>query len=368
MQKAMLHRQQSARQRQAMAPPPIQTVNSPRSSVTGEVINSPLIQPTPPSQRSSPSTTRSPGFMPTGASPTDLPPRQQFHQRQMQLPAFQQQQQRAHNRSMSANTLGHGYSRRSMHMSQQPQNNYYPTSFQKHYDQLGKFTSIACPIPQLLSDPGLILVQIKNMMHTSICLMMLMVTKWIRIASFPTFDFHHNREVIMVWLCKHHLLRRLQLPVMLVICLHYHSITTLCLMLIHLDSVQACISLIHLEDFNKGGRPRIDGIKLLCSIINMSAFQRRCWVSQFKSSSLSRRFAATSLGVLHCQNCISRSFVLCSDMRISHFSTDLRPSFASSATSSHIHVNSALIFPSNIIPILFETPALQPALDQSCIW
>ncbi|KAK5938783.1 hypothetical protein PMZ80_008975 [Knufia obscura] len=149
MQKAMMNRQRSAaRQRPAMAPPPIQTVGQTRANAMGDTVNSPLVQPTPPSQHSSPSTTRSPGFPMQGiASPsTDLQPRQQYPQQRKMQPmpqaAFQQpqqqQQQRSHSRSMSAHTMGQPYSRRSMHVPvSQTQANYYPTSFQKHYDQLG---------------------------------------------------------------------------------------------------------------------------------------------------------------------------------------------------------------------------------------
>ncbi|KAJ9496242.1 hypothetical protein H2202_008200 [Exophiala xenobiotica] len=83
MQKAMLNRQQQARHRPSMAPP-IQTVN-PSSQIAGQrnFAGSPTVQPTPPSQHSSPSTTRSPGFALQGGmnSPaiemTAQPPQQQ---------------------------------------------------------------------------------------------------------------------------------------------------------------------------------------------------------------------------------------------------------------------------------------------------
>ncbi|KAJ9651989.1 hypothetical protein H2198_008768 [Neophaeococcomyces mojaviensis] len=150
MQRAMLNRQQSVRQRPVMAPPPIQTVNqAPRSSIMGDSLNSPNVQPTPPSQHSSPSTTRSPGFPLQGmTSPTadvqQRQPLQQFSQHRQVQPmphnAFQQQA-RQHNRSMSANTVGQSYRNSRMQApAPQVQANYYPTSFQKHYDQLGKST------------------------------------------------------------------------------------------------------------------------------------------------------------------------------------------------------------------------------------
>ncbi|KAL2394260.1 hypothetical protein ABEF92_001347 [Exophiala dermatitidis] len=129
MQKAMLNRQQQARHRPAMAPP-IQT-------------------PTPPSQHSSPSNARSPGFALQGgmASPaTDIsaqhsqqsqPPQQQ--NRPLPQPGSFPSQPRHPARQLSQSDSSQPYPPRTQpnHMMQ---DNYYPTSFQKHYSQLGKLT------------------------------------------------------------------------------------------------------------------------------------------------------------------------------------------------------------------------------------
>lgn len=256
MQKAMLNRQQSARQRSAMAPPPIQTVmQHSRSNLSAEQMNSPLGQPTPPSQRSSPSAIRSPGYPMQGlASPVaDIQPRQQFS-RQRQIPPMSQgnfhPQQRSHNRSLSANTAGQPYPRRSMHVPvSQTQANYYPPSFQKHYDQLGKSTSPS-PFHSLSGSfvrPRLIpLVQTRSTMHKPRCLMMT-PKKWIPTVSFPTSDFLRHLEVMVGWICKHpHRLQQVLRVMLAITCRPCHSIMTQCLMLIHLDSAHRCTFPIHL--------------------------------------------------------------------------------------------------------------------------
>jgi len=253
MQKAMLNRQQSAaRQRPAMAPPPIQTVGqSPRLNVLGEPMNSPRGQPTPPSQRSSPSTTRSPGFPMQGmASPTtDLHPRHQYsQQRQMQpMPqgGFQQQQQRGHNRSVSAHNMGQSYPRRSIHIPvSQTQANYYPTSFQKHYDQLGKSTPIhpfqfllgSCVRPRL--NP---LVQTRSMTLKLICLTMSTATTWIQIASFQISDCRRKPEVALGLECKrHHQRQPLRQAMQVDRYPRIHSNMTPCLMQILLGFLHRC--------------------------------------------------------------------------------------------------------------------------------
>lgn len=254
MQKAMLNRQQSARQRHAMAPPPIQTVNQhPRANVSVEQVNSPLGQPTPPSQRSSPSAIRSPAYPLQGlASPTtDIQPRQQFSQSRPAPPISQTSfppQQRLHNRSMSAHTVGQSYPRRSMHVPvSQTQANYYPPSFQKHYDQLGKSTS-SLPFPFLSGSfvrPRLIpLVQIKSTMHKPKCLMTTL-RRWIQTASFPIFDYLQCQEVTQELGSKHLRLPRPVRPVMqAIICRLSRSIMTLCWTQTHSDSAPRCIFLI----------------------------------------------------------------------------------------------------------------------------
>ncbi|KAL6245624.1 hypothetical protein RBB50_007623 [Rhinocladiella similis] len=123
MQKAMMSRQQQARHRPAMAPP-IQT-------------------PTPPSQHSSPSTARSPGFALQGGmtSPatdmTSQPQHQQPGGRTLPPPLHQNYapQRRVMARSVSNSNAAQGFPPRPQ-PNPTMQDNYYPPSFQKHYSQL----------------------------------------------------------------------------------------------------------------------------------------------------------------------------------------------------------------------------------------
>lgn len=156
MQKAMLSRQQQARNRPVMAPP-IQTVNS-SSQIGGQrnFAGSPTAQPTPPSQQSSPSTARSPGFAMHGgmASPaTDIAGPQQPQQQPQARPLPPQHPSYASQPRSHARTMSHPATTQPYPPRTQPtptvQDNYYPASFQKHYSQLGKLTpsfplSFAC--------------------------------------------------------------------------------------------------------------------------------------------------------------------------------------------------------------------------------
>lgn len=152
MQKAMLNRQQQARHRPAMAPP-IQTVN--HSSQVGAQRNfagSPTAQPTPPSQHSSPSTARSPGFALQGGmtSPaTDMTTQQPHPQQQAPPlpsphPTSYPSQPRVPARSLSNHNASQAFPPHSQ-PHQVIQENYYPASFQKHYSQLGKLTRSIFP-------------------------------------------------------------------------------------------------------------------------------------------------------------------------------------------------------------------------------
>lgn len=250
MQKAMINRQQNAQRRSQMAPPPIQTVNQPpRSNMMAEPVNSPLTQPTPPSQRSSPSTTRSPGYPLGGmASPTaDMQPRQFPQQRQMQpMPQqFGHGPHRGHNRSMSAHTVGQPYPRRSMHIPMsQAQTPYYPTSFQKHYDQLGKSTSLH-PFLLLLGSfvrPRLIsFVQTRNMMHKLICWTTLTAKTLIQTASYRISGCRPKPAVMQELVCKPHLQQQPPRRAMRATpCPQFLSITILCSMQIHLGLAHQC--------------------------------------------------------------------------------------------------------------------------------
>lgn len=254
MQRAMLNRQQSVRQRPVMAPPPIQTVNqAPRSSIMGDSLNSPNVQPTPPSQHSSPSTTRSPGFPLQGmTSPTadvqQRQPLQQFSQHRQVQPmphnAFQQQA-RQHNRSMSANTVGQSYRNSRMQApAPQVQANYYPTSFQKHYDQLGKSTP-TFPLPQPSGSfvrPRLNpLVQTRSTTHKLICLTTSTATMWMLTASFQTSGCLHRLGCTRGWGCRPlHRPRQAPRATPETTYPRYHSIMTRCLMLIRSASAHLC--------------------------------------------------------------------------------------------------------------------------------
>lgn len=195
------------------------------------------------------------------ASPTtDLQPRQQYpQQRQMQpMPqsAFQQQQQRAHNRSMSAHSMGQPYPRRSMHVPvSQTQAAYYPTSFQKHYDQLGKSTPIL-PFQFLLGSfvrPRLNpLVQTRSMTLKLICLTTSTATMWIQIASFPISGCHRKQEAVLGWGCRRlHQRLLLRQAMQAVTCPLSLLITTLCLMQIRSDFQHRCISRIPMVGYSR---------------------------------------------------------------------------------------------------------------------
>lgn len=151
MQKAMLNRQQHGKQRPVIAPP-IQTVNTSSPSVFGSMSGSPNVQPTPPSQQSSPSALRSPGFRLQGGmrSPTNEIHLQQQQQQQQQHPQQQSRpgaqtlqnlyaaHPRTHLRNQSSSASSQQFQLPRQNSTQQMQPGYYPSSFQKHYDQLGK--------------------------------------------------------------------------------------------------------------------------------------------------------------------------------------------------------------------------------------
>jgi hypothetical protein len=151
MQKAMLNRQQG-RQRPILAPPPLQTVNqSPHTGGHRNYGGSPTVQPTPPSQHSSPSTSKSPAFAMQGgiASPnSDFQAQTQNHPargmpgaRHVYAP-----HQQSHMRSMSGPGTSQPPpgSRAASHASS---GSYYHPQFQKHYDQLGKFSRTTHSFP-----------------------------------------------------------------------------------------------------------------------------------------------------------------------------------------------------------------------------
>ena len=148
MQKAMLNRQQQVRQR-PIAAPPLQTGNPASHRGQANFAGSPTGQPTPPSQHSSPSTARSPGFGLRGGmtSPaSDLQARnpQQRPMAPAQRPSFPPQH-RAHSRNLSSPATSRPLPSAQHPTSSAHQSGYYPSSFQKHYDQLGKLSPFLFP-------------------------------------------------------------------------------------------------------------------------------------------------------------------------------------------------------------------------------
>lgn len=282
-----------------MAPPPIQTVmQHSRSNLSAEQVNSPLGQPTPPSQRSSPSAIRSPAYpLQSMASPTtDIQPRQQYSQ-QRSMPAMSQNtyhpQQRAHNRSMSAQNVGQPYPRRSMHVPvSQTQASYYPPSFQKHYDQLGKSTS-SFPFPPLLGSfvrPRLIpLVQTRSTMHKLKCLTMI-PKKWIPTVSSQISAYRRRLVTTLVWACKHlHQLRPARPVMQAITCRPFLSIMIRCWMLILSDSARPCTFRIHLVVCNHQ-----EGKFVTVSVFSMVRYSER---STYSVAAFTKVLGSYSAGV-----------------------------------------------------------------------
>lgn len=158
MHKAIMNRQQQARQRPTLASP-IQTVNTSQSNLLGEFAGSPVLQQTPTSQQSSPSTLRSPGFPMNAsmASPTgELPgPQPQRSMSQIQHNSYATQA-RSHARNPSSNFASQQFNHGSRHQQTgSMQSSFYQSSFQKHYDQLGKLTPdfpLSCWLVELCSS------------------------------------------------------------------------------------------------------------------------------------------------------------------------------------------------------------------------
>ena len=131
MQRAMINRQQHAR-----------IPNLARHN-TGPPSHSPSVQATSSSQTSSPSTGKSPGYLVQGGM---SPPSSDIQ--------AQQQMQQGVNPHQQPTFLHHSNMPRPPTSSFNPSTNapsssiptgYYPSSFQKHYDQLGKLTRFLFP-------------------------------------------------------------------------------------------------------------------------------------------------------------------------------------------------------------------------------
>ena len=151
-----MNRQQQARRMPAGIAPKLEPVN-PMVQANREGVfsnQSPQLQPTPPSQTSSPSTSKSPGFMmqggisPSGADFQAQHQPQQQQQQQQQLPRPSQQPPP---RSLTHPPFPLAAEQMApVHQPNVPMSTggampgvpstYYPSPFQKHYDQLGKLS------------------------------------------------------------------------------------------------------------------------------------------------------------------------------------------------------------------------------------
>lgn len=206
-----------------MAPPPlIQTVILSIHSPMLQCSHSQAVQPTPPSNHSSPNTVRSPGFSmpPTGVSPgSDIQPQRLAHPTQSSRPVQHIQphiQPRPHQRSLSQNTQNtsnsnrHSFAGFSRQQAQMSPANFYPASFQKHYDQLGKSTPIcsSTQLPGSFVRPRLIpFVQTRSTMHKSTCLTISRAKMPTPTHLFLIFAFL-PRPITPTWVCRPPLQRR----------------------------------------------------------------------------------------------------------------------------------------------------------------
>ena len=153
IQRAVMNRQQQSR-RHAAQVPPLQHVD-PMSQAAREGVfsTSPALQPTPPSQNSSPSTSKSPGFAVQGGISSPSSDLQAQHLQQHQRPppppppqrprSFPPRQPFPRPREGSINAPPAQHTLLSPTNSEAPSamhQSYYPPSFQKHYDQLGKLS------------------------------------------------------------------------------------------------------------------------------------------------------------------------------------------------------------------------------------
>lgn len=164
IQRAVMNRHQQSRRHPALVPP-LQPVD-PMSQAAREGVfsSSPALQPTPPSQNSSPSTSKSPGFAMQGgiSSPPSELQAQHLQQHQRSQPPqqprpFPPRQPFPRSRGGSVNVIAAHQPLLSPTNSEAPpviHQAYYPPSFQKHYDQLGKLSrsfSFLCFSRALLS-------------------------------------------------------------------------------------------------------------------------------------------------------------------------------------------------------------------------
>jgi hypothetical protein len=159
-----MNRHQQSRRHPALIPP-LQPVD-PMSQAAREGVfsSSPALQPTPPSQNSSPSTSKSPGFAMQGGMSSPSSELQAQHLQHHQRPPPPQQPRSFPPRQPFPQPRGGSVNAPTAHQPLlSPTNSeapsvmhqaYYPPSFQKHYDQLGKLSrsfSFLCSSRALLS-------------------------------------------------------------------------------------------------------------------------------------------------------------------------------------------------------------------------
>lgn len=161
LERAALNRNSAQAHKAGIAPKSEQPGMSQRPREGPYSVHSPQLQPTPPSHVSSPSNAKSPGFGLQGAmSPTGADfqaQQQQQHSRPQLLSqprSFNQahaQMGIPHSESMEPVTSQSIMPGGSASMSSRMPSAYYPSPFQKHYDQLGKLTrTYFLPLPMEL--------------------------------------------------------------------------------------------------------------------------------------------------------------------------------------------------------------------------
>lgn len=156
LERAALNRNPAQTHKPGIAPKTEQPSMSQRPREGPYAVHSPHLQPTPPSHVSSPSNAKSPGFGLQGAmSPTgaDFQAQQQQQHARPQLLSqprgFNQahpQMGIPHSESMEPVTSQPMMPSGSAAMTSRMPSAYYPSPFQKHYDQLGKLTRTFFPL------------------------------------------------------------------------------------------------------------------------------------------------------------------------------------------------------------------------------
>jgi len=163
LDRTAIHRNSLTRQKAGIVPKPDLPGMSQQHREGAYGVQSPQLQPTPSSHVSSPSTARSPGFGLSGAmSPTstEFQTQQQQQQQHGRPPLLPQQRSfnqgpssmgMANSDSMEPATSQSMMSGGTAPIASRMSSAYYPSPFQKHYDQLGKLSRpFPCSTPIVL--------------------------------------------------------------------------------------------------------------------------------------------------------------------------------------------------------------------------